>query len=93
MFCALSQYHQPLFVCLFFFFFFLGGSHQNMFDVSSGGIKGVRGAPPVGAYSSTPTCPTLEENGINELFGWIFSPYRNTFSASMPPKKSGVATG
>ena len=59
--------------------------------------KGHEGAPPFGASSPTPTYPTLEENGINEPvlsnFSLAFSPYRNTFSPSMPPPKFGVATG
>ena len=44
MFCALSQNHQP---CVCLPVCFLRGSHQNMFDVRSGGIEGHRPSEPL----------------------------------------------
>ena len=67
-----------------------------MFDVSSGGIKGARGGTARRNLFPHPHLPHLRRKWhkwasfVNFL---DFSPYRNTFSPSMPPPKSGVATG
>ena len=89
--CPISKIISLVFVFLFVFW---GGSHQNMFDVSSGGIKGARGGTASRSLFLHPHLPHLRRKW-HKWASFVkfldFSPYRNTFSPSMPPPPNLVS--
>ena len=84
------RYLKIISLCLFACLFFEGGLIKNMFDVSSGGIKGARGAPPLGPLPLPPLAHLRRKWhkwAIFVNFFWIFAPIETHFPPQCPPQK------